>query len=114
VVALDSSIRDECKWELDYGPHLPDLNGEHLTLEEVLCSEAEDPSLTAARNLDWQALSSRLDPKTKAALECLCEGKQLKELAARMRVSPSALSAWCRKLGAAIRDFLGPDLLRQI
>src|SRR6266567_1916937 len=44
---------------------------EPLTLGEVLASEAEDPSVTAARNLDWQAFADTLDEMGRAILECM-------------------------------------------
>ena len=38
------------------------------SLGDVLASEAEDPSETAARNLDWQAFVATLDTRTRAIL----------------------------------------------
>jgi hypothetical protein len=44
---------------------------EPLVLGEVLSCEAEDPSATASRNLDWQTFVATLDELAQAILEYL-------------------------------------------
>ena len=64
---------------------------EPLTLGEVLASEAEDPSVTGARNLDWHALLSTLDEKARSILNCLAEGRPLLEIAVAYGISRSGV-----------------------
>ena len=54
-------------------PAPDDALDEPRTLGDVLASDAEDPSETAARNLDWQALVAMLDEKALAVLHCMAD-----------------------------------------
>ena len=75
---------------------------EPMTLADVLASDAEDPSETAARNLDWQALVATLDDRALAVLDCLADEVRLQEVATQ-QAFPAAQSkggatssrSWC-------------------
>jgi len=87
---------------------------EPLTLGEVLASEAEDPSVTGARNLDWHALLSTLDEKARHILKCLAEGRPLLEVALAYGISRSGVQTIKEKLKHVVTEFMGEDLLADV
>jgi hypothetical protein len=87
---------------------------EPLVLGEVLACEAEDPSATASRNLDWQAFAATLDGLAKAILEYLAEGRPLRELAEAVGMSRSGIQTHKNRLTAAVQAYMGPDLMQEV
>lgn len=86
---------------------------EPVVLGEVLVSEAPDPALAGARNLDWRALLSTLDAKSRAILHGLAQETPLQEVATACRVSRTSVQTQKERLARAVRLFLGEDLLAQ-
>lgn len=84
---------------------------EPMTLGDVLASEAEDPSETAARNLDWQALLATLDERALAVLHCMAHEIPLQTVADDHDVSRSTVQTWRKTLPQAVRSFMGEELL---
>ena len=82
-----------------------------FTLGDVLASEAEDPSETAARNLDWQAFVATLDARTRAILSCRAREVPLQTVADAHAVSRSTVQTWRKTLPQAVREFMGEELL---
>ena len=95
------------------GPLAPDdeFPDDTFTLGDVLASEAEDPSETAARNLDWQACVATLDVRTRAILSCLAREVPLQTVADAHAVSRTTVQTWRQALPQAVRSFMGEDLL---
>ena len=87
---------------------------EPLTLGDVLASDAEDPSETAARNLDWQALVATLDERALAVLHCMADEVRLQGVATRHCVGRSTVQGWRNKLVELVRSFMGADVLHMI
>ena len=87
---------------------------EPMTLGDVLASDAEDPSETAARNLDWQALIATLDERALAVLQCLADDVRLQEVATRHGVCRTTVQGWRNQLTELVRTFMGADVLRLI
>ncbi len=87
---------------------------EPLTLGDVLASDAEDPSETAARNLDWQALVATLDERALAVLHCMADEVRLQEIATRHGVCRTTVQSWRNQLTELVRTFMGEDVLRLI
>ena len=87
---------------------------EPLTLGDVLASDAEDPSETAARNLDWEALIDTLDEKALAVLHCMADEVRLQELATRHGVCRTTVQGWRNQLTELVRTFMGADVLHMI
>ena len=85
-----------------------------MTLGDVLASDAEDPSETAARNLDWEALVATLDEKALAVLHCMADEVRLKEVATRHGVCRSTVQSWRNQLTELVRSFMGKDVLHMI
>ena len=88
-------------------------NQEPVVLGEVLASEAPDPAMTGARNLDWRALLSTLDAKSRAILDCLAQETPLQEVATACRVSRASVQKQKERLTRTVRLFLGEGLLAQ-
>ena len=87
---------------------------EPMTLGDVLASDAEDPSETAARNLDWEAFLATLDERTLAILNCLADDIRLQEVATRNGVCRSTVQSWRNQLTELVRTFMGADVLHMI
>lgn len=87
---------------------------EGLLLGDVLATEADDPSQSGARNLDWQALLGTLDEKARSILNCIAEGRPLREVALAYGISRSGVHGLKEKLKETIAQFMGPDLLAQV
>jgi len=100
------SLEEPVGWE--------DESGEPLVLGEVLSAEAADPSMSGARNHDWQALLPTLDEKARAVLECLAEERPLQEVAITYGISRSSVQTLKEKLKQSVLEFMGADLLAQV
>lgn len=87
---------------------------EPMTLGDVLASDAEDPSETAARNLDWQALVATLDDRALAVLHCMADETRLQEVATRHGVCRTTVQNWRNQLTELVRTFMGKDVLHMI
>ena len=87
---------------------------EPMTLGDVLASEAEDPSETAARNLDWQALVATLDEKALAVLRCMAGEVRLQELANRCGVGRSTVQDRRNRLTDLVCEFMGSEVLKEL
>ena len=87
---------------------------EPMTLGDVLASDAEDPSETAARNLDWQALVATLDERALAVLHCMADEVRLQEVATRKGVCRTTVQSWRNQLTELVRTFMGADVLHMI
>jgi len=102
VVSLEEPVKSE------------EGSEEPLVLGEVLACEAEDPSATGARNLDWQAFVATLDELARAILQCLADEKPLLEVAHAVGMSRSTIQGHKNRLSAAVEAFMGPDLLQNL
>jgi hypothetical protein len=88
--------------------------GEIFTLGEVLSNDQEDPSMAAARNLDWQTLLSRLSEREKAIVEYLLEGRSVSDVAVAFKVSRSLMQQCKDRLVNLISEFMGVDILVEV
>ena len=102
VVSLDEPVKYE------------EGSDEHLALGEVLACEAEDPSATAGRNLDWRAFVATLDELARAILQCLADERPLLEVANAVGMSRSTIQSHKNRLSDAVLAFMGPELLREL
>src|SRR5713226_5110043 len=102
VVSLDEPVKSE------------EGSDEPLVLGEVLASDAEDPSATGARNLDWQAFVATLDELARAILQCLADERPLLEVAHAVGMSRSTIQGHKKRLSEAVLAFMGPGLLQEL
>jgi len=91
-------------------------SGEEIfLLHDVLSNaDAEDPSMTAARKLDWQMFWSRLSKREKAMVQFVAEGRPLRKAARALRCSRLVVKNTKRDLALKLLDFMGSDILAQV
>lgn len=99
---------------LEHPISLADETHEEFAFEELFESEQEDPSQLAARKLDWEAFLARQTDKARAIIQCMAEGKSLKSLADRFRLSDAGIGYYKAQLAQAIKEFMGEDVLTMI
>ena len=88
--------------------------GEEFTVNDVLSIDAEDPSVQAARRMDWDEFLTSLSRKEKAVIECLLAGKNCTKTAKTIRVSTWTVKNYKVKLAQKITEFMGADILTVI
>ena len=91
-----------------------ECGGEIWELHDVLSNDSEDPGTQAARNLDWEILINRLSEREKAVIECIIEGRSLRDAAKSFQVCDSTMLGDRRKLAVKILDFMGADILIEV
>ena len=83
-----------------------ECGGEIWELHDVLGSDQEDPGTKAARKMDWSEFVSGLSARERAVIECLVEGRSLRDAAKSFRVCDSTMQGDKRKLAIKILDWL--------
>ena len=91
-----------------------ECGGEIYLLHDVLAADQEDPGTKAARKMDWSEFASALTERERAVIDCIIEGRSLRNAAKRFRVCDSTMQGDKRKLAVKIQDFMGVDILVQI
>ena len=87
---------------------------EIIELQDLLSLDAEDPSMIAARNLDWQAMMSMLTEREQAIVVALIEGGTVSDVAMALKLSRSTLQTAKNRLAALVLEFLGVDILIEV
>jgi hypothetical protein len=95
-------------------PIAQEPGAESFTLGEVLSTNQEDPSMAAARNLDWQTLLSGLGEREKAIIRYLLEGRSVSDVAVALGVSRSLMQQCKDRLVHLISEFMGVDILLEV
>ena len=80
-------------------------------MDDVFCSQAEDPSVAAARKMDWEDFVAAQDECSKAIIVTIAEGGSVKKLSAKFRLSASSIQNRKEKLALAVLEFMGVDVL---
>ena len=88
--------------------------GELFTVSDVFSNDQDDPSVVAARNLDWQTLLTRLTAQEQAIVVALVEGRTVSDVALAFRVNRSTMQACKNRLVDLIQEFLGVDILIEV
>ena len=88
--------------------------GEPLTLHDVLANHDEDPSQTAAREIDWAELLKDFNVRDIAVLHYTVNGGRLDKLAKQFGVSSARLSQLKRELGKQVKIRWGDDALENV
>lgn len=84
---------------------------ETYTLADMLASQAEDPGMAAARNLDWEQFLDGCNDREQLVIRALVEGGQLQEAARDYGASASCFSSVKRELAREVESFLGPTAI---
>ena len=84
------------------------------TLHEVFEDRGEDPSLTAARRIDWIRVLPLLDDRSRSILCETSEGVPVKVIAERHKVSSPRVVQIKREIASIIYEHFGFDILAVI
>jgi hypothetical protein len=85
---------------------------EGCSLHDLLAARGEDPSQTAAREIDWADLLQRFDDREVDLLVLTAEGGKLNKLARKFGVSQARVCQLRRALGQRVREAWGPTALQ--
>jgi hypothetical protein len=91
-----------------------ECGGEIWELHDVLSNDAEDPGTKAARKVDWSEFASALTERERAVINCIIEGRSLRDAAKSFRVCDSTMQGDKRKLAVKIQTFFGSDILIEV
>ena len=91
-----------------------ECGGEIWELHDVLGSDQEDPGTKAARKMDWSEFASALTERERAVINCIIEGRSLRDAAKSFRVCDSTMQGDKRKLAVKIQEFMGCTILVDI
>jgi DNA-binding NarL/FixJ family response regulator len=91
-----------------------ECGGEIFELHDVLSGRDEqDPGTLAAKRIDWSDFMAGLSDREKAVINCIAEGRSLREAAKSFRVCDSTMQGDKRKVAKAITAAMGEDILIQ-
>jgi len=88
--------------------------GESLTLADVFDNNQDDPSMLAARNLDWERFYGRQTHRGQKLLAVVAEGSTLRHGARLLGLSDSGIQLEKKKLALALQEFMGAKILSEI
>jgi hypothetical protein len=91
-----------------------EAGGEIYLLHDVLSNDADDPSLVAARRIDWEEFCDDLPKRERAVVEFLVQGASGSAIAKKLRTSDSKIRAIKQDLARALIEFMGPEILQEI
>jgi hypothetical protein len=95
--------------EVGYDPELD----EPITLGELLASEHEDPSMEAARNVDWELFIATHDYRYGIMVKGMAEGQSLKATAEKSGHLYMSLYGLKEKLAEDVRAYLGDKAIAE-
>jgi hypothetical protein len=95
------SFEEEVGWD-------PELDAP-ITLGELLASEHEDPSMVAARNLDWNLFVQTHDYRYGIMVKGIAEGQSLKATAEKSGHLYASLYGLKERMADDVRGFLGDE-----
>jgi hypothetical protein len=82
---------------------------EIFELQDVVSNDREDPSVQAARKLDWSTFLAGLSKIEKLVVEFLYAGKTLRQAGRSVGVSDSTMQTYRRKIAAKVVEFCRAD-----
>ena len=90
-----------------------DEAGESITLADVFDNKQDDPSMLAARNLDWETFYGKQTRRGKRLLAVVAEGSTLRHGARLLGLSDSGIQLEKKKLALALQEFMGANVLAE-
>jgi hypothetical protein len=90
-----------------------DEAGESVTLADVFANEQEDPSMLAARRLDWEIFLARQTRRGRTLLTVVAEGSTFRDVARLLGLSDSGVQEEKRKVARALKDQMGANILSE-
>jgi hypothetical protein len=88
--------------------------GEPITLGEMLAENQDDPSVIAARNLDWGDFLDTHDERYSGIVQNITIGNSLKPVTQRYHVCGSTVSQLKKQLAFDIRETMGANILMEV
>ena len=85
---------------------------ETVSMHDLLAAQVEDPSQTAARELDWSELLLQLDDRQLEILTLTAQGGRLEKLARKYDVSTARVCQLRRRLGQRVQNLWGASALQ--
>jgi hypothetical protein len=93
---------------------LSEAGDEVLELHDVISNDHDDPSIKAARRLDWAALCNSLTKLELLMIECVCFGLTTREICRAVKLTKNKLAELQRKVAVKIAGYMGNDILLEI
>jgi hypothetical protein len=90
-----------------------DEAGESITLADVFDNKQDDPSMLAARNLDWETFIGKQTRRGRKLLAVVAEGSTLRRGARLLGLSDSGIQLEKKKLALALQEFMGVNILSE-
>jgi hypothetical protein len=91
-----------------------DEAGETITLADILENRQEDPSMMAARNMDWETFYGKQTRRGRKFLSVVAEGSSLRHGARALGLSDSGIQLEKRKLALALTEFMGANIWAEV
>ena len=91
-----------------------EATGDALTLADVFDNRNDDPSMLAARNLDWELFYKGQTSRDRKLLSMVAEGSTLRKGARALGLSDSGVQLEKRKLATALAAFMGANILAEV
>jgi hypothetical protein len=91
-----------------------DEAGDTVTLADVFDNKQDDPSMLAARHLDWETFYGKQTRRGRKLLAVVAEGSTLRHGARLLGLSDSGVQLEKRKLAFALAEFMGTNILAEV
>jgi hypothetical protein len=91
-----------------------DEAGESITLADVFDNKQDDPSMSAARNMDWESFYRKQTRRGRRLLAVVAEGSTLRHGARLLGLSDSGIQLEKKKLALALAEFMGANILAEV
>lgn len=91
--------------------HTDVTDGTSASLHDVMATPGDDPATEAARSLDWSLMISSLNKRERDVLAAIADGRPMKSLARKYKVSAPRITQIARDIGNKVRASWGPDTL---
>lgn len=108
---------------LDGGAHVESMDeifqddsrdGGCYTLHDCLASPNDDTAQLAGRACDWSEAECHCDDRERAILRSVAEGRKMKSLARKFKVSGPRICHIQREIGEKLRELWGPHALTNV
>jgi len=90
-----------------------DEAGDSVTLADVFANEQEDPSMLAARRLDWEIFLAGQTRRGLTLLTVVAKGSTFRDVARLLGLSDSGVQEEKRKVAQALKDYMGANVLSE-
>ena len=98
---------------IDEDVNLPGDGDGVIPVAEVMCRDEEDPSMQAARKMDWECFVASRDGGDQALLQCLGEGWTTIESSHRLRISALTIRTRLTQLRQSLLEFFGEAMMSE-